>query len=707
VKYRLKQSGSWKLAALGSILSLLVVGCSTPGDDLQFKKDIEILGFEDEKVRSASREVGVPLQPSTVASRNRAEYIDGTGEFSKNIDPIKYVKEDQQGAVSLTFKSTDIRIVLRAVLADTLKLSYTVDPRVQGQVTLETSGPIGKEALQLILESLLKTKGYAMVAVAGGYHILPVAEAPRNVTNIRQGLPASVDLPGFGVQVVRLDYTLPSDMEKLMAPFAPDAGVLRADDARQILILAGTTQEMAAMLRAIETFDVDSMTGKSFGIYNLNYVEADVIVDELKAIFGGDQENRTPVEFIPVPRINRLIAISAKRDILRSIEQWIEKLDLGESSPGRRIYVYQVKNSRAADVSETLNLILGSRNGASGRFGQNQTSNTTRNSQGRSAGISGNNNRTQERSGSNYSGLNAYGQSNGEEGIRIVPSEENNSLLIMATPSEFGVVETALKQLDVPPRQVLIEVTLAEIGLTDELRFGLQWQFGFDDNSVAFGKSNSPSPEFPGFSWVYSKGNTSAVLNALETYTDVKVVSSPRILVLNNQSATIQVGDEVPVPTSSAQSTSDSNAPIINTIQYRNTGVILTVTPRINDGGLVMLDVEQELSNVVETASSGIDAPTIQQRKITSSIAVQNGSTIALGGLIRNTVSKTNSGVPILKDIPLIGNLFKNSNFVERRTELVILLTPRIIRDVEETRSVMDELRKDFRSLMKPQESAE
>jgi len=687
---------------MGGALCLLLVGCATPGDGLKFNKDIKIFDGEDE-ARPVSREVSAPLQTPVKISKTRAEYIDGTGDFSKNISPVEHIKEDQQGAVSFTFKSIDIRIVLRAVLADTLNLSYTVDPRVQGQVTLETSGPIGKKALQLTLESLLKTKGYAMVAVADGYHILPVAEAPRNVTNIGKGTPSSVDLPGFGVQVVPLHYTLPSDMEKLMAPFAPDAGVLRADDARQILILAGTSQEMSMMLRTIETFDVDSMVGKSFGIYNLNYVEADVIVDELKSIFGGDNDNRSPVEFIPLPRINRLIAISAQRSVLRSIEQWIEKLDLGESSPGRRIYVYQVKNSRAADLSETLNLILGSRLGANSQFGRNQFSNNTANSRSRSTRSTGNNRRGQ--GGANTAS--EYGQGSDEEGIRIVPSEENNSLLIMATPSEFSVVETALKQLDVPPRQVLIEVTLAEIGLTDELRFGLQWQFGFENNAVAFGRSNSPSPEFPGFSWVYSKGNSSAVLNALETYTDVKVVSSPRILVLNNQSATIQVGDEVPVPTSSSQSTSDSNAPIINTIGYRKTGVILTVTPRINDGGLVMLDVEQQLSNVVATASSGIDAPTIQQRKITSSIAVQNGSTIALGGLIRNTVSKTNSGVPILKDIPLFGNLFKNNNFVERRTELVILLTPRIIRDVEETRSVMDELRKDFRSLMKQPERTE
>ena len=289
----------------------------------------------------------------------------------------------------------------------------------------------------------------------------------------------------------------------------------------------------------------------------------------------------------------------------------------------------------------------------------------------------------------------------GDDFIRIVPSEENNSIVIMATPSEFGVIESALKRIDIAPRQVLVEVTLAEVGLTDELRYGLQWHFEFGDNQVTFGQSPQPSAELPGFAWTHtSSSDASAVLNALESISDVQVISAPKLLVLNNHSATLQIGDEVPVPTASAISTNNANAPIVNTIQYRDTGVILTVTPRINEGGLVMLDVQQEVSTVVETSTSGIDAPTIQQRRMTSTVAVQNGSTIALGGLIRSSITRSDSGIPFLKDIPLLGNAFKNSDNVERRSELVILLTPRIIRNVDETREAMEYLQREFRSLI-------
>lgn len=681
-----------KTIGIGLLSTSLLYGCSTPGEGVRFNRDISIKTMED--TPPSGHSVEIPSPDDTPPVRRPAEFIDGSGVFLSEQKTVKSVVQRRDGSVSMTFKNTDIRIVLRAVLTDVLKISYSVDPRVQGNVTLETGGNVSKHVLRMSLEALLKTQGYALVSSSDGYLVLPIEEAPRNVETIGQRPPASSSLPGFGVQVVSLRYTVPSEMQKLIEPFAPASGILAVNDARQILILAGTEQELAGMLRAVRTFDVDTMKGMSYAIYSLQYVEPEAILEELKELFQSGEENSI-VKFISVPRLNRIIAISANKEVLRSVEIWVSKLDLGGSSPGRRIYVYQVKNGRAVDMAETINTILGSR-GSYGQSGYGRSA-QSRNSRSNSSNFS-NNQPQRSRSQSNT----GFGNSNdmlGDE-VRIVPSEENNSIVIMATPSEFGTIEAALKQIDVPPRQVLIEVTLAEVGLTDELRYGLQWQFDFSNNAVAFGRSASPSPEFPGFSWVYAKGNTSAVLNAIESVTDVKVVSSPKILVLNNESATLQVGDEVPVPTTSSQSTSDSNAPIVNSIQYRNTGIILTVTPRINDSGLVMLDIEQEMSDVVETASSGIDAPTIQQRKISSSIAVQNGSTIALGGLIRNSASKVRSGIPLLKDLPLLGNVFRSNDLVERRTEFVVLLTPRIIRNVGETRAVMDRLRTEFEALM-------
>lgn len=639
----------------------------------------------------------------------KPEYFNGSGVFSKTVPSRHVVWSEDKGGVSLTFKNTDIRIIIQAVLGDTLGFQYLIDPRVQGNATLETSGTVDQGVLQETLETVLKINGFALVETTNGYQVLPISEAPQRIASIKQAMPGSVNLPGFGVQVVPLQYTSPTEMRQLIEPFSPPGGVLRADNVRNFMILGGTSQELTSMMRAIETFDVDWMAGMSFGIYPLKYTDPDQITEELEKILEREgMPGKGNVKYIPIPRINKLLAIAPDAETLKSIEFWIGKLDLGDSSPGRRIYVYPVKNGRAVDIADTLNLILGtsmnygSSYGGEGRAGGRQArGNNTRNS-----GLSSSSRNQQSR------GLGGRGSQFGlggtdDNGIRIVPNEQNNSILMLATPTEFGVIETALRQVDLPPKQVLVEVTLVDVTLSDELRYGVQWHFEFGDNSVSLGKSASPSAEFPGFSWAHTSGSTaSAVLNALEEMTDVQVISSPKLLVLNNHSATLQVGDEVPVPKASAVSTTDSNAPIVNSIEYKTTGVILTVTPRINEGGLIMLDIEQEVSNVAKTVSSGIDAPTIQQRRVTSSVATQSGSTIALGGLIRSTYSNGKSGVPFLKDIPLLGAAFRTGDKTERRSELVVLLTPRIIRDVAEQREVMDYIQQEFRSLIKPNEAA-
>jgi general secretion pathway protein D len=287
------------------------------------------------------------------------------------------------------------------------------------------------------------------------------------------------------------------------------------------------------------------------------------------------------------------------------------------------------------------------------------------------------------------------------EGLRIVPSAENNSLLILASPSEFAVIEAALKKLDVLPIEVLIEASIAEVTLTDDLRYGLQWSDLTKKGPVVYSETNgSISQQFPGLSFLYTgSANISAVLNAMESLTKVHVLSSPKLVVLNNHEASLQVGDQVPIVTQSALSTAGQNAPIVNSVDLKDTGVILKVTPRANVSGRVVLDVTQEVSDVVATTTSSINSPTIQQRKFSSVVAVRDGETIALGGLIKDSKSQTGSGIPLLRRIPLLGPLFGSEDRNTTRTELIVLITPHVIRTVDETENAMDELRREFRGL--------
>jgi len=635
--------------------------------------------------RSAADVTGLQSVGETAEGRggNKENLIvSGTGQFFQEAESLPEVQQSDEGGVELNFVNADLRIIAEAVLGDVLGYAYHIHPNVQANLTLQTTERIDKSALLSILESALRLRNLALIEVENIYRIVPINDAPRQYAAASLALPSDVNRPGFGVQIVPLKYTSPTQMRLLLEPFAPQGGILRVDEARNFLILAGTRQELNAMLQTISTFDVDWLKGMSFGIFPVEYVEAETITKELLNVFGDPQSPIAGlIRLIPIARLNSVLVISPQQRYLEEVKDWITRFDIGGQIPGRKIYVYNVKNGRAVDLASALGQILGAQ------------SNTLGN-QGRPAGQ---NDRSEASDQSQQNtGFSA------ESGLRIVPNEENNSLLIFASASEFGVVENALKQLDLPPRQVLIEATLIEVTLTDELRYGVQWLFEPGDNTITQSQAanGSIASEFPGFSYVFSGASDArVVLNALESVTDVNVLFAPKLMVLNNQSATLQVGDQVPVPVQTAVGTGDVNAPIVNSIQFRDTGVILSVTPRINEGGLVLIDIEQEVSDVVQTTSSGIDAPTIQQRMITSSVAVQSGDTVALGGLIRENISHGSSGVPFISRVPVLGAVFGSKNNTLRRTELIVLITPRIARNPRETAEVMDYLRNQFQAL--------
>ncbi len=298
----------------------------------------------------------------------------------------------------------------------------------------------------------------------------------------------------------------------------------------------------------------------------------------------------------------------------------------------------------------------------------------------------------------------------GEAEIRIIADEANNALVILATPADYRMVEAALKKLDIVPLQVLIEATIAEVTLTDDLRYGLQWFFKSGNFSATLSEVDTgvAAQFFPGFSVLFATTDISVVLNALESVTDINIISSPQLMVLDNQTARLQVGDQVPIVTRTAVSVEvgtepgepEPTAPIVNEVELLDTGVILNVTPRVNAGGLVIMEIEQEVSDAVATITSGIDSPTIRQRKISSTVAVQSGETVALGGLIRDKKEKTNTGIPILSSLPLIGPLFGVRTDDVERTELLILITPRVVSNQAEARAVTDELRRRLRAVV-------
>jgi general secretion pathway protein D len=312
----------------------------------------------------------------------------------------------------------------------------------------------------------------------------------------------------------------------------------------------------------------------------------------------------------------------------------------------------------------------------------------------------------------------AFGNSNQAQGelplpqARVVADEKNNAIVVYAKPRDYRMIEGVIRQLDVVPLQVMIEATIAEVTLNNTLQYGVQWFLSHASNkfeltappagggtATGIGTAADVLPSFPGFNYVLGGGQEKLVLSALSEVTHVDVVSAPHLVVLDHQTAYLQVGDEVPTVTASAISTITTNAPIVNSVQYIGTGVILQVTPRVNNSGLVSLDIDQSVSDVETTTTSTINSPTISQRRITTSVTVQDGETVALGGLILDNRTVDHNGIPILKDIPVVGALFGQSSDTKARTELLVLLTPRILRNQHDATAATDELRERMRSV--------
>ncbi|HUD52835.1 type II secretion system secretin GspD [Parvibaculum sp.] len=603
----------------------------------------------------------------------------------------------EEGDIILNFVNADVKDVAKAILGDFLKLNYAVGANVQGTVTIETSRPLGRNAVLPVLEQALRLNGMALVKTNDIYKIVPAADAPREAGISRANGRRGTTQAGYGVEIVPLRYIGAAEMQRLLEPLAPAQGSLHSDPVRNVLIIEGTQQERSAMLDNIALFDVDWLSGMSFALYTPRYTDAQGLAKELGEVLGGRNSPLSGlVKLVPIDRLNAVLAISPQARYLEQLQRWVDRLDRPGQSMDRRIFVYHVQNGRATDVAGVLLKVVNG--GDAWKAAGRQTAGGERSTFAGGAippgGIPG---EADAQDADLDFGGGAGISASGLENVSITADEPNNALVILATPKEYGVVEAALRQLDTVPMQVMLEASIAEVTLTDQLKYGVQYFFQFGNSHeirLSNNKTAAISASYPGFSYTFSSGDDiKVILDALSAVTHVDVVSSPRVLVLNNQTATLQVGDQVPIATSTSQSTSSSDAPIVSSIQYHDTGVILKVTPRVNQGGMVMLDISQEVSDVITTDSSTIDSPTIQQRKINSTVAVQDNETIALGGLMKNSRTRGKTGIPLLKDIPVVGNLFRSTEDTSGKTELMVLITPHVVDNLQRARTVTEELR--------------
>lgn len=647
------------------------------------------------------------------------------------------------GDVVLNFVNTEVREFVDTVLGKLLGVGYVIDPRVQGTVTLQTARPVPRSSVIGVIEDVLAMNGAALVQSGDVYKVIPLETAVSAPAILSSGAaPVRLDR-GFSLHVIPLRYASATALREVVEPFIPPGRVLRVDADRNLFIFAGTGPEAADFTELVTIFDLDWMAGKSFGLFPLKFADPKDVATELAHVFGKGAAGLPAgiVDIVPIDRLSAVLVIAPQEALLREARTWVERLDRGVETDRRQLFVYYVQNGRATELADALGQAFAITAVATAAADSGprlapgltpielsqpqattvQESSTSADTSSPADFASPQTQYLAERGagGLPVLGIGAPGSPGvgAEDTLRIVADARNNALLVYATPDEYRMIDAALKKLDIVPLQVLIEATIAEVTLNDSLKYGLEWFFDIGNSTLTFNTSETSTPtptpnlilsQFPGFSYIFASEDVKIVLNALTQITDVKVISSPQLMVLDNEPARLQVGDQVPVAVRTSQSTDvTTDAPIVSEIEYRDTGVILDIIPRVNASGLVVLDIIQEVSDVVPTVvtantttATQAQTPTISQRRIASTVAINSGETVALGGLIRDSATNSVTGVPLLSEIPLLGNLFKTTTDTTRRTELLVLLTPRVVRDRHDARAVTDELRQRLRGLV-------
>jgi len=622
-----------------------------------------------------------------------------------------------KGDVTLNFDQANLREFVRVVFEDILHENYLIDPQVKGEVTVHTTYPITRDAVLPILESVLEQNGAALVRDRGIYKIVPLADAEGGGVSPTIGSQSESRGEGYGVQIIPLRHVAASEMEKILKPFLPKGSTLGIDETRNLLVLSGPRYRLDQLMETVRIFDVDWLKGVSFGLFPLTYADAGTLVTELQDAIGGTGKGLQAgvVRLMPVERLNAVLVITTQPKYMKDIRELIEQFDQGlDGAPGQHLYVYYLKNGKAEKLASILQQLYGlgvgstrpSQSAGIQQLMPGQSVNAFQTAQALSSlppsvgaeGAGGDYPKPYQYPPAELGGTSAGGETEAglSRNINIIADQDNNALLIMASPDDYRSLESAIRRLDIPQRQVLIDATIAEVTLSKGLDFGVRWFLEKNNLRLGF---NAPVPATPageGLALALFKDSGSARLfiDALATRTSVKFLSAPQVMVLDNQTASIRVGDQIPVTVRTSQSTTDPDAPIVSEVQFRDTGTLLSVTPRINSGGQVTLNISQEVSLPgTEPATGGGGNVAISQRSIDSSVIIQSGETVVLGGLILETRNDGRSGIPILMDLPLIGKLFTTTSEDVFRTELIVMITPQVVEDETVARDVTEELR--------------
>ncbi len=576
--------------------------------------------------------------------------------------------------LALDLENADLLEFLDVLFSKTLAKNYVVDPTVRAKITVHLHGRFTEAQLIRLVNDILEMQNLGIVKSGSVYRVTAIAKIGR--------LSESYSFAILKPQHIVADNLLPV----VRAFVSPQATVV-SDKATGALVIVDTPGNLKKVVKIVSVLDRNLLENFFLEIYRPKVLSAETLADYLEKIFrSGVFRLTTPrnyVDFVPLKELNTLLILARDQDSLEVIKRWIVQLDQGETAE-RQVFVYYVENGDAEEIAQVLQ-------DAFSEVGESK----------RETVVRAETNKKKTPPPPKTGGKTISGK------VRIIPDKTNNLLVIAATPEDYRVILNLLKEIDIIPRQVLIEVLIAEVALNKNLEFGVEWwiktNFNIDGrkytgNIVSTNKYEGQRPK--GFSFLIYRGlEPRALLAALDEVSQVHILSSPVLLATDNKEAKIQVGEEVPTISQSVVNTSATVPNVTQNIQYRDVGIILGVKPHINSSGLVKLEVSQEISSVSDKTYQGVQSPVFTKRKIETSLVVQDGHTVIFGGLIQNQHGRVRSGVPFLKDIPYLGGLFRWEGSKNDRKELLVAITPHVVRTMEEAERVMAQYRERIQRL--------
>ncbi len=659
------------LLILLSLMLTIEVGCKVlPGKG----KSKDTVKVKDTKEEPVNRQWEWEISPE----RNILKEEEDTHVSKEVRYPQKMVEteviyeklpEGKKIDITFNFQNADIKEVLKVILGDIMGLNYTIDKRVTGVITLRTEGKFYNKELMNIIQATLNINGFAIVNDGNIYQVLPIQEA-RSEARIVQ-LDSNVKPGGREVitQLVPLKHVAPQSIIPTLRGLLTKAGFVIAPNDTHAIVISDNVTNMVRLLKVIDTYDVPFFAGKAMKFFEIKYADPATLAKDLELVAqtlgASTKAPKMDISFIPFQDTNKILVATSIPELLDSVDSWISNIDISIGVNKPKMYIYKMQHEQAETTVTVLAEMFKEK--------------ITPLEKGLKAGI---------------------------EPMKIIADKNTNSIIIKALPSDYRSIKTIIQTIDATPQQVLIEAIIAEVTLTDSLDLGVEVFFRYGGASASGRPKGAVGSLLP--AGVTDSGSTDTLAGGIRSFTfnrdidtifnmiasqaSTEILSTPHLLVRDEQTASIQVGSSEPIQTGSTVNTAGTTA----SIEYRDIGKILTVTPRIGENNMITLDVSQEISEV-GTASAVPDTPAFTIRKTETSLVVKSGHAIYLGGIIDIKDTLTEKKFPLLGDIPYLGKLFRSTDSTNTKTELMILLTPYIINtDVD-----ADRLTKEFKNKLK------